>query len=526
MITAAALFACWLSGAGQAAAAPAPRIEFSSAEWAFAEAIAIEPGLAAFYGGRNLDPVFSGAAGAARRIALLAAIERASIHGLPPARYRGPDLERVHQAGASGADAELAFAMTFARWVNDVTGGIVQPDRVDSGIHRDVRRPPLDEVLATFAGSNDPAEALRLIEPRDPRYRALQAALAELQDELPAPGTPPVPAGLWRPGDRGPAIVALRGRLAALGLSAGDGEIFDEPLSAAVRQFQDRAGLQPDGIAGPQTIAQLNHGDETRRKALLIALERMRWMGSHDLSARHVWVNLPEFTARVVEHGQTIFETRVVIGKTDPNLRTPEFSDQMEYLVVNPAWNVPRSITIAEYLPRLQQNRHSVGHLDVVDQRGRVIPRDQIDFAKYTPRSFPYRMRQKPGDDNALGEVKFIFPNPWNIYLHDTPTKGLFSERRRTFSHGCVRVGRPQELAYELLRGQVADPTATYATALRSGRERWLPLEPTIPVHLVYFTSFPDDDGSIRSYPDIYGRDARLWEALQEAGLETGDGGG
>ena len=144
-----------------------------------------------------------------------------------------------------------------------------------------------------------------------------------------------------------------------------------------------------------------------------------------------------------------------MVGKTDPEMQTPEFSDQMEHLVVNPRWNVPRSIAVKEYLPRLQANRNAASHLDVVDGAGRIGKRANIDFGRYTPATFPYRLRQKSGDDNALGEVKFIFPNPWNIYLHDTPTKGLFGESTRAFSHGCVRIARPAELANALLQGQV-----------------------------------------------------------------------
>ena len=211
----------------------------------------------------------------------------------------------------------------------------------------------------------------------------------------------------------------------------------------------------------------------------------------------------------------------MVIGKADPSYETPEFTEPMKYIVVNPRWNVPRSITVKEYLPRLQANRNAVRHLDVVDGRGNVIPRERIDFRRYTAANFPYRMRQKPSDDNALGVVKFMFPNPWNIYLHDTPTKHLFNESRRAYSHGCIRVGRPIDLAHALLEGQLSDPEAAVSKALGTGRETYLNIRGDLPVHLVYFTAFPDESGQIRRFPDIYGRDALVHAALIKAGIDS-----
>ncbi|WP_258869714.1 L,D-transpeptidase family protein [Paracoccus thiocyanatus] len=330
---------------------------------------------------------------------------------------------------------------------------------------------------------------------------------------------------MWREGIDDPAVAALRRRLEAIGFAApplGHAQSFDAPLARAVAAYQQAAGLPADGIAGARTVARLNRGAGPETAAILVALERMRWMRGHDLNARHVWVNLPEFNARIHENGQEVFQTRVVIGKAAADFETPEFSEAMQYMVVNPRWNVPRSITVREYLPRLQANRHAVGHLDVVDGAGNVIPRDRIDFRQYSAKSFPYRMRQKPSDDNALGQVKFMFPNPWNIYLHDTPTKHLFNQSSRAYSHGCIRVGRPVDLAHELLKGQVESPQAVFAKALQSGRETYLNLRPPMPVHLVYFTAFPDETGQIRRYPDIYGRDARIHAALARTALESG----
>ncbi|MDK8873062.1 L,D-transpeptidase family protein [Paracoccus sp. SSJ] len=530
MVVAAALAAMPRVAAAQAldvapvAALPAPRLSFSEQEMQLAQQVADHPGLADFYGTNGLKPVFTGAEGAARRAALIEALGQAASHGLPPTRYRQAALRTLDREGADTVEEEIRFARAFADWSRDVSGGILDPRRVEPGIKREVQRPRTGDLLRAFAAAADPVAMLAALPPQDARYEALRQALAR-QSQLVAPGDAPrVPEGLWREGTSDPAVAALRVRLASVGFAAvpmGSPLTYDGALAQAVAAYQKAAGLPADGVAGPRTVARLNRGTGPEAEAILVALERMRWMRGHDLNARHVWVNLPEFNARIYENGREVFETRVVIGKANREFETPEFSETMKYMVVNPRWNVPRSITVKEYLPRLQANRHAVGHLDVVDGAGNVIARDRIDFRKYSAKTFPYRMRQKPSDDNALGQVKFMFPNPWNIYLHDTPTKHLFNQSSRAYSHGCIRVGRPVDLAHELLKGQVESPEAVFSKALKSGRETYLNLRPPVPVHLVYFTAFPDESGQIRRFPDIYGRDALVHAALVKAGLDS-----
>ncbi|WP_246098648.1 L,D-transpeptidase family protein [Paracoccus laeviglucosivorans] len=507
------------------AALPAPRLAFSGAEMELAQAVAGYPGLADFYGSNGLKPIFQGEQGATRRAALIDAIGQAASHGLPPARYGQTRLAELDRAGADSLDGELAFAVSFLRWTRDLNGGLLEPQRVDPGIKRKLERPGTGDLLRGFVASTDPAAWLEGQGPQDRNYQALRTALHGKSNLVAVPGTPLVPSGTWREGMSGPEIGLLRGRLAAMGFLPSPAvayDQFDAPLAVAVAEFQAEAGLSPDGVAGPRTVVRLNGGPAEGATAILVALERMRWMYGQDPMARQVWVNLPEFSARIMDGGQEVFETRVVIGKADPEYETPEFSETMKYMVVNPRWNVPRSITVKEYLPRLQANRNAVRHLDVVDGAGNVISRDRIDFRKYTASNFPYRMRQKPSDDNALGAVKFMFPNPWNIYLHDTPTKHLFNNSTRAYSHGCIRIGRPMDLAHELLQGQVGNPEGVFSKALASGRETYLNLKSPVPVHLVYFTAFPDASGKIRRFPDIYGRDARVYQALVAAGIDSG----
>jgi murein L,D-transpeptidase YcbB/YkuD len=230
-------------------------------------------------------------------------------------------------------------------------------------------------------------------------------------------------------------------------------------------------------------------------------------------------VNLPDFTARIVDHGKVTFETRAVIGKDVPDQHTPEFSDVMDHMVINPSWGVPRSIIVKEYLPLLQRNPNAVSHLQVIDNRGRVVPRGAVNFAAYSARSFPFGLRQPPSDSNALGKVKFMFPNEHNIYLHDTPAKNLFSHEVRAYSHGCIRLADPFDFAHALLALQSDDPRGEFERHLNSGRETRVELEQPIPVHLVYFTAFPGAKGQMTYRRDVYGRDAGLLQALEAAGV-------
>lgn len=502
--------------------AMAPKLQFSPSQMRLAELVADDPDLAAFYGSNGLTPIFLGPGGAARRAALEEAIAAMPRHGIPSARYAP---ERLPAVARTLAD-ELAYGRQAARLLRDLGGGVVKPSDADPEIKRIPRRPAVAGLLERFQIAADPAAVLAGAAPRHPAYLALQEALAGPVELAVPAGLPPVPEAVWRTGMRGEGVVPLRRRLAAIGFRtlSNDPMLFDAELSKVVADYQRAAGLPDDGVAGPRTIGMLNgngaSGERVRQRAILVALERMRWMSGEDLDARHVWVNIPEFSTAIVEHGTEVFRTRSVMGKDTPDMRTPEFSEMMTHLVVNPSWNVPRSITVRDYLPKLKANRHAVGHLDVLDSSGRVMSRDAIDFSRYTATNFPFRLRQKPSDDNALGIVKFIFPNRWNIYLHDTPSKHLFANRVRAESNGCIRIGDPVDLAHALLSRQADDPADMFGRALNSGRESWLKLQPPVPVHLVHFTAWPDAAGNVRFFTDIYGRDARVWEALQAEGIE------
>jgi murein L,D-transpeptidase YcbB/YkuD len=210
-----------------------------------------------------------------------------------------------------------------------------------------------------------------------------------------------------------------------------------------------------------------------------------------------------------------------VIGERDPAKQTPEFSDMMTYMEINPDWTIPRSIVGRQYLAGLQANPYAHGQLQVIDGAGRVIDRSRINFAAYNARTMPFNLRQPPGPSNPLGKVKFMFPNPYAIYLHDTPTQNLFGHDVRAYSNGCIRLQEPEEFAYVLLAAQNADPVAAFQNVYRSGQQTRVYLDDPVPVHLVYRTAFTNIRGEMNYRADIYGRDARIFDALMRAGVEV-----
>jgi L,D-transpeptidase YcbB len=493
---------------------------------AFAQSVAVATSedevLAAWYRSTGHEPLWTGADDADRRHALLSAIAAAADHGLPVSRYDARALTAAFLAAETEGDrgrVEVAMSRAYLAWARDLTSGVLEPSTIDPGILRESDRADPTALLRRIA-HGDPETVLAGFMPRTDAYLALMRAKIGLESVIAAGGWgAPLEIVPLASGDSGPGVVALRDRLMAMGFLAPTATAsFDRALQSAVQAFQIAHGLVADGRADEGTLREINLAPEERLKSIIVAMERERWLDI-DRSTRHIWVNLPDFRAKIMEGGRTLFDTRVVIGKNTPDQRSPEFSDEMEHMVINPSWGVPRSIIVKEYLPLLQSNPNAVSHLQVVDGRGRVVPRGSVDFAAYSARSFPYGMRQPPSDGNALGKVKFMFPNPHNIYLHDTPSKSLFDHDIRAYSHGCIRVADPFDLAYALLALQSDAPEAEFKTHLDTGRETTVPLERHVPVHLVYFTAYPDAKGRIGFRRDVYGRDAALWQALESLGV-------
>lgn len=506
-----------------ATAIPAPALAQPSAfSQSLAAAASDDAAIAEWYAKTGYEPLWTGADDADRRGAFLTAIASAADHGLPVQRYDVVALTDALRAAQSEGDRgriEVAMTRAYLAWARDLTSGAIEPSKVDAGILREIDR--IDpQVLLARISAGDPEVVLEGMLPKSDAYLNLMKAKIGLEAQIAAGGWgEPLAVTPLEYGATGPAVVALRDRLMRMGyLGPTATASYDRAVQAAVEAFQLSHGLVADGRAGEGTIMELNVGPQARLKSVIVALERERWL-DFDRSARHIWVNLPDFRAKIIEDGRVVFDTRVVIGKNVPDQRSPEFSDEMEHMVINPSWGVPRSIIVKEYLPLLQQNPNAVGHLQVIDGRGRVVPRGSVNFAAYSARSFPFGLRQPPSDGNALGLVKFMFPNPYNIYLHDTPSKSLFANEVRAYSHGCIRVADPFDLAYALLSLQSADPQAEFQAHLDSGKETTVKLDKSVPVHLVYFTAYPDSKGRIGYRRDVYGRDAALFEALEEAGV-------
>ena len=484
--------------------------------------------IAEFYEATGYRPIWTDRSSKAtqRRAAFLKAASDAPSHGLPADRYRPEILNINPRRVRSERDLgrlEVELTRLFLRYARDVQTGILVPDQVDEEIARQVPYRERAEILSDFARSS-PHAFIRALPPSSREYAQLRKEKERLERLIGRRGWgPKVQAGLLKPGAEGAEVMQLRNRLVAMGyLGRNAGRTYDLRMQQAVAVFQFDHGLPVDGVAGPVTLREINAEPAKRLSQVMVAMERERWINM-PLGDRHVWVNIPDFHVRLVDDGKVTFVTRSVVGARGDNRRTPEFSDVMEHLVINPTWYVPRSITVKEYFPRLKVDPTSVAHLTLFNSVGEVVERDSVEFAMFDEKNFPFDLKQPPGEDNALGVVKFMFPNRHNIYLHDTPHKQLFGEDVRSFSHGCIRLNEPVNFAYALLKRQVADPDVFIRERLETGEELVVELEEHVPVHLVYRTAFTLADGKIQFRPDIYGRDARIWEALKNAGVSLQD---
>jgi len=458
---------------------------------------------------------------------LIAALRAAPRDGLDPSFYRTDRL--VEQAPAlaardprRAAEAELAYSVAFLDYAGDLRLGRLRRTASDLD---DEERETLDThgLLAALARGERAAALLQAQAPRHPEYRALRAMLANHRRKADAFGDwLRVPDGpTLRPGDVDPRIVAVRERLVASGdltippTSLVD--LYDPALQFAVEGFQRRHGLEVDGLIGRQTLAALNAPLPDRIRQIEVTLERWRQM-PRDFGERYVVVNIAGFELRLVEQGAVRLSMDIVVGQ--PYRSTPVFSDRIRYLELNPDWTVPRRIAVEDKLPDLKQNAQRLADQGFEARRGgEVIPVTEIDWAEYSRDHFPFVLRQRPGPANALGRIKFMFPNRFDVYLHDTPATGLFGRAARAFSSGCIRLSRPLDLAEELLRDQPNWSRAAVEQAIAEGApQRRINLTTPMPVHLTYATVWRGGDGQPQFRADIYGRDAELLRALEARG--------
>jgi L,D-transpeptidase YcbB len=476
--------------------------------------------LARFYQERQMAPLWLDAGGPSARAEVLAKVLRdADQDGLDPEDYHASIITELLSAGTPDqrAELELRLSLGLLEMTSDLASGRLEPQKVNPELFVYPQEVDPAKVIRSAAGAQDIAAFVASYEPKQPEYLRLKAALADYRALAAAGGWPTIADGpTLKPGMTDPRVAQLRARLDVPAPQGGASSLFDPALAEAVKQFQVRHGLEQDGFVGQNTLAALNVPVEDRIRQILLNLERRRWMADNP-GARYVFVNLADFELKLVEEPHTVLDTRVVVGA--PYHRTPVFSGEMTYLELNPYWNVPPSIARNELLPKIKADP---GYLAANDfellsdwsDNARVLDPHAINWSVVRPDTFAYKIRQGPGPGNALGHIKFMFPNQFNIYLHDTPARGLFAREVRDFSHGCIRVQDPESLAAFVLDRQPGWSPETIKTAIASGQRRIVTLNQPLPVHIAYLTAWVNKDGSVNFRRDVYGRDAILAAAL------------
>jgi L,D-transpeptidase YcbB len=457
----------------------------------------------AFYQGRGFAPLWIENGSPSTRLkAAGARLRAADTDGLEPGDYMTPDLAKLATADADAlADAELKFTNTVLTFARHAQAGRVAPSRISPNIDFAPPVPEPADALAKLAAAQDVAKALDSFNPPHDGFRALKAKLAELRGRSGEAEVVQIPHGKVLKVQRKPMddsrVPLLRGRLH---LQADSSTEYDATLAEAVRDFQRHKGLGATGVLDKATVDALNGRSKSRDAGTIISnMERWRWL-PRDLGKAYVMVNVPDFSLKTVNNGTTVFKTRIVVGK--PATPSPSFSAQIENILVNPTWHVPESIIYGEYLPALAQDPTVLSRMGLIVERtadGRIA------------------IRQPPGERNALGRIKFNFPNRFHVYLHDTPDKKLFEHDRRAYSHGCMRVQNPAQFGEVL--ASIAIPheryTAERLTRMFGGGEQWLKFKTPIPVHLTYLNAYVDEHGKLVVREDLYGYDARVQAALR-----------
>jgi murein L,D-transpeptidase YcbB/YkuD len=457
---------------------------------------------------------------------LLDAIRDVDADGLTPSDYHLGTIQKLldeqKTARDPGIQADLDILMTdaVAAIVDDMRYGRVRPASVNPAWNMDPREgaPPLETELGKVVGTDRVRTALQGERPHHFIYQGLVRALGDLRKVESQGGWRTVPAGpALKAGMRNARVAALRARLQASGELEGgraaDSLRFDADVDHAVKLFQARHRLDETGIVGKETLAELNVPVGSRISQVRVNLERARWVLG-GLDSDFVLVNLPAFKAYLIRGGRNIWESRIVIGQEAR--QTPSFRATMQTVVFNPDWTVPPTILAEDVLDGMRQGKNVLAQkkLQVYDKDGNEVDPGSIDWDSASPDNFPYTLRQDPGEDNALGRVKFLFPNKYSIYLHDTPSKSLFESNQRTFSSGCIRIERPLDLAEILLSGQDDWTRAKMEEVIAQGETKNVNLEHGIPVVIVYWTVSVGASGEVRYTRDVYDLDPPLLGAL------------
>jgi murein L,D-transpeptidase YcbB/YkuD len=470
------------------------------------------------YYGKNRGPIYWANTG--RMTAFLQRLSRAHYDGLNPDDYPASSLQDLRDSiepndAAALAKAELYFSSFFIAYAADLKVGRVSPQNVDPHLFRSRKTIDALRVLTDMSKQGDPGKFLASFEPRNNHYQVLKRILRAYTTVIEQGVTwPVIPQGAaLKPGQSDPRLGKVRELLAFTGDYEGPengSPRYDAALVGAVIKFQQRHGLEAKGLFGKQTVFAMNIPPEERRRQIIVNMERWRWMPDN-LGQEHFLVNIAAFELQWIKNNHTVERMNVVVGAVAT--QTPEFSDELEYVELNPTWTVPYSIATKEMLPKLKSNPYSYAEDFDVFANGKLTGWDGINWAAYGAGKFPFTFRQRPGPKNALGRVKFMLPNKHNIYLHDTPAKEKFANTTRAFSHGCIRLSRPTDLAYKLLGEKNGMSPAMINAVWAGNRTTQVTLPQKIPIHIVYATAFATDNG-IEFRSDVYGRDRKLYAAL------------
>ena len=485
--------------------------------------------LAAVYHFSGNTPIWVTDDGPTERAAVvLKYLQAAAEEGLNPDDYGISEMAVLWPARGAGDLARLETLLTYELllYAHDVSYGQLQSHSVAPRIFHDTGRQDFDPVavMKAIIDATDLDAHLASLPPAHQHYQALKTALRTYREIAAAGGWKSVAAGpTLRPGEIDPRVPSIRTRLHVtgdLGKIDHTDTFYDTSLQRAVVRFQKRYGLQPDGVIGARTVAAMNIPAKRLVSQIIVNMTRWRWQ-AHDLGERYVLVNIAGYNLRAVENGQIVMDMPVIVGELEN--QTPIFSDMIQYIDFNPYWVITRSIASKEELPRLQQNPRYLVDRNVRlysswDADAVEIDSTRVDWKSISPEQMArYKLRQDPGPLNALGRMKFVFPNRFAIYMHDTPKRDLFSQSSRNFSHGCIRVSDPVALATFVLGKEktVWSPEKIQET-VDSGKRKVVNLAVPLSVHLTYQTSWVDKEGSIHFNSDIYGRDTELSLALLE----------
>jgi L,D-transpeptidase YcbB len=478
-----------------------------------------------FFEKRSFAPAWTLPAGAGQVREAILGIER---DGLTPAHYHLAAIDALLAARPTAPnralddDLQILLTDAVATLLDHVRYGKVNPSSLDRRWNIDPRAGavPLESLVEQVASAASLVAAIESLKPNHFIYTGLRDALARLRAVVAGGGWPAVPAGpTLKPGVSDTRVIAVRQRLAATGLLPPDIPTgcaeYDDTLVAVVKQYQEANRLTPDGAIGPATLQALNTGAAARVEQIRVNLERIRWViGGLDDS--FVLVNLPSYKLYVIRDRQMVWETRTQIGREVR--QTPTFRAEMRYLVFNPDWTVPPTILAQDVLAGMRKGQNTIARkgLTIIDRQGRRVDPSTIDWSSATPRNFPYVLRQPPGPGNALGRVKFVFPNEHTVFLHDTPSQELFGHDKRTFSSGCIRVEHALDLAAVLLQSQNGWTPERIGSVVDDGKTQTVFLERPLPVMIVYWTASVGTSGQLRFARDVYNRDPTLLRALEK----------